>query len=223
MQQRYNDICQYCLGRLLESKAISGFDKLSDEQLQTFFSNFYHIVEQFPRQLGLLIFNAPNNQALFTLGDNLVDELGGADKIEALDYTGLHANLLAGLMKGLGFTEGDLTSMKPLPETQRYIDFLNQGYLNKPFIESIAYIAAGMEAIFPEIAKRMYNVLSARFSDEQLIHFKEHMVADVKHDQQLRQMIFPLLQEEGAFELFEKGAKEVAEYQYTMLEAFVRD
>ena len=222
MQQRYDDTCKYCLDRLLGSQAIDKFSELSDDQLGTFFANFYYIVEQFPKQLGLLIFNAPNNQALFTLGDNLIDELGGADKIEELNYTGLHVNLLGGLMKGLGFTKGDLDSITPLPETQQYIDFLNDGYLNKPFVESIAYIAAGMEAIFPEIAKRIYNALSSRFSDEQLVHFTEHMVADVKHDQQLRKMIYPLLEEKGAFELFEKGAKDIAEYQYTMLEAFVR-
>ncbi|WP_144394175.1 iron-containing redox enzyme family protein [Pleionea sediminis] len=223
MQKQYDEICKYCLDRLLETKAIRQFDELSDDQLQTFFSNFYYIVGQFPRQLGLLIFNAPNNDALFTLGDNLVDELGGADKLESLDFSGLHVNLLGGLMKGLGFTDNDLHSITPLTETQKYIDFLNEGYLNKPFIESIAYIAAGMEAIFPEIAKRMYNVLSARFTDEQLIHFKEHMVADVKHDEQLRKMIYPLLEDEGALALFEKGAKEVAEYQVAMLDAFVRD
>ncbi len=164
----------------------------------------------------------PNNQALFTLADNLMDELGGPENIEEFDYSGLHVNLLGGLMKGLGFTDGDLQNIEPLPETKRYIEFLNEGYLNKPFIESIAYIAAGMEAIFPEIAKRMYMALSHRFTDEQLIHFKEHMVADVKHDQQLRTMIFPLLEKPGALEQFEKGAKEVAEYQFAMLEAFVR-
>lgn len=222
MQQQYNDICQHCLDRLLGSQAIDKFSDLSDDQLQTFFSNFYYIVKQFPRQLGLLIFNAPNNQALFTLADNLVDELGGPDKIEELEFSGLHVNLLSGLMKALGFTQSDLDSITPLPETQQYIDFLNDGYLNKPFIESIAYIAAGMEAIFPDIAKRIYNALSSRFSDEQLVHFTEHMVADVKHDQQLREMIYPLLEEEGAFESFEKGAKDIAEYQYVMLEAFVR-
>ncbi len=64
MQQQYDAVCQHCLSRLLESKAIANFDQLTDGQLQTFFSNFYHIVEQFPKQLGLLIFNAPNNPLL---------------------------------------------------------------------------------------------------------------------------------------------------------------
>ncbi|NVJ61918.1 MAG: iron-containing redox enzyme family protein [Gammaproteobacteria bacterium] len=222
MQQVYDKVCQDCLAKLVNTKAISDFDKLTAAQMQNFFANFYYIVQQFPKQLGLLIFNAPNNEALFTLGDNLIDELGGAEKVEKMDYSGLHVNLLGGLMKGLGFTDGDLKSITPIKETQDYINFLNDGYLNKSFIESIAYIAAGMEAIFPEIAKRMYAVLSSRFSDEQLIHFKEHMVADVKHDQQLRKMIYPLLEESGAAELFEKGAKEVAEYQIAMLDAFVR-
>lgn len=217
----YESICEECLEIISKEDLFSRFDSLSQEQLNIFINEFYVIVREFPKQLGLLIYRAPSKHMLFTLVDNMMDELGGIDKIENYDYSGLHTALLEKLGQANGLTEEDFENMQPSEQTQIFQDFLVDGYVNKPFVEAVAYIAAGMEAIFPVIAKLIYKGLSSKFTDEQLIHFKEHMTADVEHDKKLRSSIYPML--EGSEEnkaLFRKGALECAEQERLLIKSF---
>ncbi|MEM7181742.1 MAG: iron-containing redox enzyme family protein [Spirochaetota bacterium] len=190
------------------------FKEMDDAELRRFIESFYILVREFPRQLGFLIARAPNKLTLFVLADNLVDELGGPEKLEKRDFSAMHTELLRGLGRKVGITDEEFETLEPNLPTQRHIMMLEKAYQEKSFIEAAAYIAGGMESVFPEIAKRIYVGLSSRFSEIELIHFSTHMTADVEHDQAFRDCLFPMMEnDEAAREQFRRGALECARSQ----------
>ncbi|MBX9585806.1 MAG: iron-containing redox enzyme family protein [Gammaproteobacteria bacterium] len=198
-----------CEESLLSAPLLNSIDTLTTNQLHYLFSQLYYFIEQFPGYLGALLLKSTDKSILFVVSQNLVDECGGIDKLDANIYTSSHSALLKDFItKSIG---------KPLAEMDIYtrilIESFRKLFTNSTLIESLSAMTI-MESISNKWFSLVYDRLLKRneFSELELYFFKIHISLDEVHGNALKNVLQSLITDYNSSILFRHGALSAMSY-----------
>src|SRR5579862_4826875 len=89
----YDSVASEIQEVILSVPLLHRMDELTSEQIRFFCSQYYHLVQAFPRYLGALIWLSTDEKVRLTLVDNLVDECGGMENIEKQNLLQTHPEI----------------------------------------------------------------------------------------------------------------------------------
>lgn len=171
------------------------YDRLAEGSLDIkhlggFLAQHYVMVSQIFRSLGLTYAKAPGDVARFIV-ENLAEEAGlvGIEGSEAHD----HSDLIFRFTRYCGMTDEEVRNTEPLPAwfaRAAHYWWLSQA---EPAIVRIALQSATESQLVGENCGRVVPALTAHYGfrrDSPEIHFfVEHATADVKHGNQMFQLV----------------------------------
>jgi pyrroloquinoline-quinone synthase len=155
--------------------------ELSRDILAKYAGQYYAQVAAFPRFVSAVHSRCPELGARKVLTENLADE-----EIHGTD----HPTLWMDFARGLGATEGDVKSARPLPETQKMVDDyfeLVEGDWKAGLCALFAYEqqVPAVSASKIDGLERFYGVTDA----PSLAFFKVHQHYDVEHSEKVAALI----------------------------------
>jgi pyrroloquinoline-quinone synthase len=129
--------------------------------------------------------NCPNREAQQLLAENLWEEHGrGRPERD-------HYALIRKLARSLGATESELDNVKPLPETDRYIDHCFNVTRNTTFVESMTALGLGIEFFMPAFFGALATSLCSRYglSPDDVEYLSVHVSEDETHSRRALELI----------------------------------
>ncbi|HLC52563.1 MAG TPA: iron-containing redox enzyme family protein [Candidatus Nanoarchaeia archaeon] len=192
----------------------SFLDKIKDlnnEQLKIFASQFYLYVRMFPRLMGAVVYNVPDEVSRLPLILNLINECGGLKYLEKLDSSHTHPALFRRFTKKLGIKDKDLENTKPLLSTKQFIDVYEKLYLKSPPLKSIGAVGPGTECIVPIMYIPILEGLrkQKKFTEDDLYFFSLHLPVDEEHCEMICKTLTNYMDDKKNQKLVRDGALEV--------------
>ena len=183
---------------------------LNNEQLKIFASQFYLYVKMFPRLMGAVIYNVPDEISRLPLILNLINECGGLKYMEKLDNSHTHPALFRRFTRKLGIKDEDLEKSKPLPSTKQFIEVYEKLYLKSPPIKSMGAVGPGTECIVPIMYVPILEGLrkQKKFSEDDLYFFSLHLPVDEEHCEMICKALTPNMDDKKNQKLVRDGALE---------------
>jgi len=121
--------------------AIFGGPTATLDQLKLHFQQEYAVyIRDFPVLVSRVHSRCPVPDVRRDLAENLYEEETGG-----LSGTGPHPDLFLYMMEGLGFAKKDFHSVKLLPESQRYRDWLDEATTGMPWVAGAAVVTIFVE------------------------------------------------------------------------------
>lgn len=193
---------------LISSPILQQLDILPKGQLHFLFSQIYYLVESFPGLLAALVLQTNDENILFSIIDNLIDECGGIERIQNRDYSATHSRLLKSFIEKLSNT--DAVAEKSI-HTKLMLSNFKKLFINSTFIEALGAMAA-MEGASVQWFNHLFQKLKTRneFSTQDLYFFELHTVMDEAHGSALKDVLIPLLTKYDNYALFKSGADTAA-------------
>lgn len=183
-------------------------ETLTDDQLRRFAEQYFWFCQNFIRALVGLIYNAPNDQegVRFELIKTLYSEMGYG-KLEAV-----HLTLLKKFLRRLGFNEKIWNNIKPIPQVEHYISYLENLYLKGNFCEAMGAefgveVTAATEFTYLYPGVKKYP----NFSSDDIHFFAFHLIEEEQHGDWLMSAVEKLIKTPEDFALVEQGARRAAE------------
>lgn len=183
-------------------------ETLTDEQLKRFGGQYFWFCQNFIPLLAGLIYNTPlqEEDIRLELVKTLYSELGYGKK------ENVHLNLLRRFTTALGFSEGDLQNIEPIPEVENYIRQLEEFFVRSDFRTALGSefgveITAALEFtyLFPGIQKY------PQFSRQDIYFFEFHLAEEQLHGDWLTEAVSRMARTEDAEELIKEGALKAAD------------
>lgn len=148
--------------------------KLSQEQLQQYSKQYYHLEWNFPLLLSLIHSHCKDIETRKVLVKNLYEE-----ELESTH----HSVLWRQFQTGLGVAEETQTNASLLPETEATLAILKNIASSRSVNEGLAAMFA-YEAMLPEVCRLKIDGLKKHYGIEDpktIEFFTTHLVADEKH------------------------------------------
>jgi pyrroloquinoline-quinone synthase len=189
---------------------LSKIENLNDAQLKVFASQFYLYVRMFPRLMGAVVYNVPDETSRLPLILNLINECGGLEYMEKLDNSHTHPALFRRFTQKLGINDDDLEKTKPLPSTKNLIQTYEKLYLNSPPIKAMGAVGPGTECIVPIMYVPIIEGLRKqnKFTKDDLYFFSLHLPIDEEHCEMICKALSPDMDDKKNQKLVRDGALE---------------
>lgn len=189
---------------LLSSPLLLKIDMLPLSQLRYVFSQLYYFVDLFPGLLAALLWQCPDERIRFAIVENLVDECGGIEKINARDFTATHSGLLKKFVMRLD-RNNPLFPTKGI-EVDILINSFKKLFIYSSHIEALGAMAS-MEGMSTKWFGLIYEKLLNRheFSSSDLLFFEIHLQIDDGHGNAFKEVLMPLLKNKNDFVLLRHG------------------
>ncbi len=192
---------------------LSKIGTLSIDQLKTFASQFYLYVRMFPRLMGAIVYNTPDESVRLPLILNLINECGGVRNLNGFDNQYTHPALFRVFTRALGIPEKELEATEPLPSTRQFIETYEHLYLQSPFLKAMGAVGPGTECAVPKMYLPILEGLRTQnhFSENDLHFFALHLPIDQEHCDMICEALAPYLNDEENRRLVREGALEALE------------
>ncbi len=192
---------------------LNQIENLNEKQLKIFASQFYLYVRMFPRLMGAVVYNIPDETARLPLILNLINECGGLEYMEKLDNSHTHPALFRRFTRTLGIIDKELEKTKPLPSTQYFIKTYEKLYLKSPPLKTIGAVGPGTECVVPVMYIPILEGLRKqnKFSENDLYFFNLHLPVDEEHCEMICKVLAPYMDKPENQKLVRQGALEALE------------
>ena len=159
---------------------------ITTPQLQLFTEQFYlHISRMLP-WIGAIYVNCPFEDVRTSLVKNLAEECTGM-----VTGSDAHPELLLTFADALGSDRDAIKASEQLPAGRRVTDYFEFMGLCRQWFVPLSAVAIGLESFVPETFTRMVKALQDNYgmTDEQLIFFTIHIIADQDHGDEGIEMV----------------------------------
>jgi pyrroloquinoline-quinone synthase len=135
------------------------------------------VVRQFTRFISAIHANCPHRDAQQLLVENLWEEHGQG--VRSRD----HYALVRKMARSLGATDQELDNVKPLEETNDYINHCLKVTRELSFVESMTAIAVGIESYMPVFFRALADSLCSKYqlSRDDVDYLIVHVSEDETH------------------------------------------
>jgi len=155
-------------------------------QLQLFTEQFYlHISRMLP-WIGAIYVRCPHEEVRTALVKNLAEECTGYQT-----QTDAHPALLLEFAKALGSDPEAIRNGEQLTEGRRLTDYFEFMGLCRDWYVPLSAIGIGLESFVPDTFTRIVAAMKKNYdmSDDQLIFWTMHIIADEEHGDEGIQMV----------------------------------
>lgn len=220
----FDSVTEEILQIILETPLIRNISQLNRAELQQFFVQFHYFVDAFPRYLGALVWQSPDDKIRLVLLDNLIDESGGFERIQSLNSADTHPALFRRVLHRLNISDQQLATFPPEDYTRQMLSELEKLFIHSPFLEAFGGIAPGVESIFYTWIEVVQKGLEAYsyFTQDDLLYFSLHAVVDHEHSNALKNAIMPYLNTEYNRKLLRRGALTMVYAQKHLFEGLTK-
>jgi pyrroloquinoline-quinone synthase len=207
----YDSVINQTIAMQLSPPILSRLTEMDNGELRYLFSQIYYFVKDFPGLLGALIWQVEDERIRFALADNLIDELGGPEKIKHRDFSGTHSQLLKYFIESIDPENGRIFPRSI--HTNILKDSFNRLFLHSSPLEALSAVAT-MEGTSSSWFNLLYKQLLARnqFSSEAMYFFDLHTRLDDEHGSILKEVLLPSLKDADSYALFKHGTVSAASF-----------
>ena len=155
-------------------------------ELQLFTEQFYlHISRMLP-WIGAIYTRCPHEEVRLALVKNLAEECTGYQT-----ETDAHPTLLLGFAEALGSDPDAIRNAEQMPEGRRLTDYFEFMGLCREWYVPLSAIGIGLESFVPDAFTRIVAAMKENYgmTDEQLIFWTMHIIADQEHGDEGIQMV----------------------------------
>jgi pyrroloquinoline-quinone synthase len=140
-------------------------------------AQYYLFVREFARFLSAVHSRCPDFEARALIAENIYEEHGRF--AEGRD----HPALMRRFGRAIGLTDDAMEAASPLPETAAYIDTLFRLTQAGSYLEGLAAVGLGVEAVVPRYFALLEPLLRERYglTVEDTEFFRVHLTDDVEH------------------------------------------
>jgi pyrroloquinoline-quinone synthase len=150
---------------------------LAPASLRAWAAQYYLVVREFARFLSAIHSRCPDFEARALIAENIYEEHGrfvaGRD----------HPALMRRFGRAIGLTDDAMEGCAPLPETAAYVDTLFRLTQAGSYLEGLAAVGLGVEAVVPRYFALLEPLLRERhgLTTEDTEFFRVHLTDDVEH------------------------------------------